>query len=322
MLASLLLNGPVLSMVPAAPPSGDAAVVRTTPGLVAFWTFGEEAGRPRASAGTKERLPLQEVGGPIPRIEGGPFSGFAADLNGRQYFRIPHAETGGLNISGSNAQVSLFAVVRLVNLKQSRTIAGMWSEGRGANDDTGTRQYALLMNMPAYGGPDKLTPHISSEGGVTRRADGSAFPWCADYAATAGDVPTDQWCSLAFTYDGKWIRAYINGRLDEQKLDPVRHKRTDSYFTKEGPGGGDRGLNPYYHGRGIFRYDPAKHGASRIGPSDFTVGARYAVGKMLGEATIGRFGGLAVFNRALSEAEMARLHAAAGIPALNHAQDW
>jgi hypothetical protein len=36
----------------------------------------------------------------------------------------------------------MFAVGRFVNLKVSRTIAGMWSEGKGANDDTDTRQYA------------------------------------------------------------------------------------------------------------------------------------------------------------------------------------
>ena len=63
----------------------------------------------------------------------------------------------------------------------------MWSEGQGANDHRGTRQSALLMNMPTYGGVRQaLSPHISS--GVTRRADGSAFPWCADYAATRREV--------------------------------------------------------------------------------------------------------------------------------------
>jgi hypothetical protein len=193
----------------------------------------------------------------------------------------------------------------------------MWSEGKGAHDDTGTRQYALLMNMPTYGGPNKLVPHISSEGGVTRRADGSAFPWCADYAATAHEVPTDTWCTVAFTYDGQFIRAYLNGALDTLALDAVKHKRNDPYFTKEGPGGTDRGMNPYYHGRGIFRYDAAKHAATKPGGgSDFTVGARYAVGKMLGEATIGRFGALAVFNRALSDPELKKLHEAANIGAL------
>jgi hypothetical protein len=297
--------------------SAAADPILQSPGLVGFWDFKEAPGQPRLSKGTKQQHPLQEVGGPIARVEGGAFSGFSAELNGRQYFKIPYTETGDLNISGPGAQVSMFAVVRIVNLNQSRTIAGMWSEGKGANDDTGTRQYALLMNMPTYGGPRQLTPHISSEGGVTRRADGSAFPWCADYAATRSEVPEEQWCSLAFTYDGKYIRAYINGVLDARPLNPEKDKRSDRYFTSEGPGGKDRGMNPFYHGRGIFRYDPAKHAQSKpSGGADFTVGARYAVGKMLGEATIGRFAGLAVFNRALSDTEMKRLHVAANIAAL------
>ncbi len=293
------------------------ATVTKTPGLVAFWTFGEDAGMPRVSVGTKESHPLSEVGGPIVRVEGGPYSGYAAELNGRQYFRIKYAETGDLNISGSDAQVSMFAVVRIIDLKQSRTIAGMWSEGKGANDDTGTRQYSLLMNMPTYGGPNQLTPHISSEGGVTRRADGSPFPWCADYAATRHEVPTEQWCSLGFTYDSKYIRAYINGVLDVRALDAAKDKRADRYFMLEGPDGKDRGMNPYYHGRGIFRYDPTKHAQTKPGGgSDFTVGARYAVGSFLGEATKGRFGGLADFNRAITDAEMKKLHDSANVSAL------
>lgn len=296
--------------------AGDATVIEKTPGLVAFWTFGEEAGQQRISQGTKEKHPLTEVSGPIAKVAGGPFSGFSAELNGKQYFSIPYAEAGDLNISGKDAQVSMFAVVRIVNLKQSRTIAGMWSEGKGANDDTGTRQYALLMNMPTYGGPNKLVPHISSEGGVTRRADGTAFPWCADYAVSAVPVPEETWCTLGFTYDSKFIRSYVNGLCEELKLDPVKHKRNDPYFTSEGPDGKDRGMNPYYHGRGIFHYDPALHAKTKIKPSDFTVGARMAVGSMTGESTIGKFGGLAVFNRALADAEMKALHEAADVSAL------
>ena len=298
-------------------PTGDRRVVEQMPGLVAFWTFGEEAGQPRTSVGTPQPHPLREVGGPIPRVEGGPFSGFAAALDGKHYLSIPYAETGDLNIAGPQAQVSMFAVVRVENLKQSRTIAGMWSEGKGANDDSGTRQYALLMNMPTYGGPRQLTPHISSEGGVTRRRDGSALPWCADYAATRAEVPEERWCSLAFTYDGQLIRAYIDGTLEPRPLDPVADRRTDRYFTREGPDGKNRGMNPYFHGRGIFGYDPAKHATTKPrGGSDFTVGARHAVGSMLGEATVGRFGGLAVFDRALTDAEVATLHRAANLPAL------
>jgi hypothetical protein len=298
--------------------AGDPRVVAKTPGLVAFWSFGEGPGKPRMSAGTAQQHRLQEVGGPIARVQGGPFSGYAAELDGSQYFRIPYADTGDLNICGSDAQVSMFAVVRIVDLNQSRTIAGMWSEGKGANDDSGTRQYALLMNMPAYGGPRNLTPHISSEGGVTRRADGSGLPWCADYAASVSRVPEEEWCTLGFTYDSRFIRAYINGVMEARAPDPVKDNRTDPYFTKEGPGGAGRGMNPYYHGRGIFCFDPQRHARTKPGGgSDFTVGARYAVGSMLGEATKGRFGGLAVFNRALTDREMKALHDAAGIATLN-----
>lgn len=312
------------AIVVAAEPTGDRAVVERTPNLVAFWTFGEAAGEPRLSVGTPQKHALQEVSGPIPRVDGGPFSGFAAELNGKQYFKIPYAETGDLNISGPTAQVSMFAAVRVVDLNHSRTIAGMWSEGKGADDDTGSRQYSLLMHMPAYGGSRQLTPHISSEGGVTRRADGSAFPWCADYAATRREVPEDEWCTLGFTYDSRYIRAYINGICEERPLDAAKDKRTDRYFTQEGPalhekaGAQDRGMNPYYHGRGIFAYDAAKHAKSKPdGGSDFTVGARFAGGSYTIEATRGRFGGLAVFNRALSADEMLKLHKAAGIEELN-----
>ncbi|MBP8257306.1 MAG: hypothetical protein KAX37_08265 [Opitutaceae bacterium] len=297
--------------------AGDPQVVERTPGLVAFWTFGEEAGHLRQSQATVQKHALREVGGPIPRVAGGPFSGFSADLDGKTYFVIPYAETGDLNISGPKAQVSMFAVVRIVDLKQSRAIAGMWSEGKGRGDDSGTRQYALLMNMPFYGGPDKLTPHISSEGGVTRRTDGSPLPWNGDYAVSGHVVPTDEWCTLGFTYDGVYVRAYVNGILDRLKLDPAKHNRNDRYFTHEGPGGGDRGMNPYYHGRGIYAFDAKRDASTKPGGgSDFTVGARYAVKNILGGATIGRFGGLAVFNRALSDEEMLRLHVAADLAAL------
>ncbi len=298
--------------------AGDPTVVTNTPGLVAFWTFGENETQARKSTGTTNQHPLTVVGKPIARVGEGSYSGHSAQLTGHNYFRIPYADTGDLNISGKDAKLSMFAVVKIHDLNQSRTIAGMWSEGLGRGDDSGTRQYSMLMNMPTYGGPNKLVPHISSEGGVTYRADGSKFPWCADYAASAAEVPTDEWCTLAFTYDSKYIRAYVNGELSAQELNPVKHKRDDPYFTKEGPDGKDRGMNPYYHGRGIFTYDPEKHAESKpIGGSDFTIGSRMVKGNKLAEATIGLFGGLAVFNRALSDGEIMTLHKSAEIEELN-----
>ncbi len=301
----------------AAEPVGHSSVIKSTTGLVAFWDFAEKAGEPRISDFGKQIHALQEVNGPIKRVEGGPFSGCAAYLMGSEWFRIPYEETGDLNICGPDAQVSMVAFVKLDNALKT-TIAGMWSEGKGAHDDTGTRQYALLLDMPAYGGARNITPHISSEGGVTQRADGSKFPWCVDYAASKSKVETDRWISLGFTYDGEYIKAYYNGVFEPRELNPKADRRSDPYFTNGGPGGTDRGMNPYYHGRGIFNYDPNKnYDPPKIAPADFTVGARYAVGSFKKEAMQGAIGGLAVFNRALTNHEMMAIHQSANLDQLN-----
>ena len=51
------------------------------------------------------------------------------------------------------------------------------------------------------------------------------------------------------------------------------------------------------------------------------MGDRNAVGSFTKEAAIARFGGLAVFDRALSDAEMQRMHDLGNIGALNAAVD-
>jgi len=305
------------SAIFAAEPVGQPEVVEKMPGLIAFWKFGEEPGRTRVSQVADDRYALQEVGGELARADGGSYSGYSADFDGKHYLLLPRKEIGKLDIHGPQAQVSMFAVVRLQEMKRGVTIAGIWSEGKGANDDTGTRQYSMLLNMPTYGGPRQLTPHISSEGGVTRRADGSKFPWCCDYAASQSVVPEGEWCTLAFTYDSQFIRAYFNGKLEQRPLHAKEDRRTDPYFTQEGPAGKDRGMNPYYHGRGIFQYDPDKHRETKPGgPADFTVGARYAVGSFLGEALRGKLAGLAVFDRALTDEELQQLHDSAALDKL------
>jgi len=62
-----------------------------------------------------------------------------------------------------------------------------------------------------------------------------------------------------------------------------------------------------------------KHLASLFGGRVLATLLSAAVGNNLGEATIGRFGGLTVFNRALTEAEMKSSRIAANIPALDRA---
>lgn len=298
-------------------PTGNPEVILNTPDLVAFWTFAEAPGGPRQSIGGKETHILQEVHGPIDTAETGPFSGTSIQFTGNEWLKIAHEDLGGLNICGPDAQVSMIA---FIHLEQNRdtSIAGIWSEGKGANDDSGTRQYALLLDMPAYGGAQNVTPHISSEGGVTQRADGSKFPWCCDYAASPETVELHKWISVGFTYDGEYLKAFYNGVCSPRQLDPKADRRTDPYFTEDGPDGGDRSMNPYYHGRGIFCYEADKeYDPPKMPPADFIVGSRFAIGSPAHGAMKGLFGGLAVFDRALSDEQMLAIHQSANLDKLN-----
>jgi hypothetical protein len=208
----------------------------------------------------------------------------------------------------------MFAVIWLDEMKKPVSVAGMWDEGQGEYDDSGARQYALLLNMPGYGGANQVTPHVSAEGGVTRRADGTPLPWNVDYAATASEVPVGQWVTVGFSYNGEYVKAYLNGTFEPREMNPVKDNREDRYFTNEGPHGAPRGINPYYHGRGIFCYAKSLGEQKPRGGADFTVGTAYTGGSILRQPLIGRIGGLAVFNRALSDAEMKQLHDAARLP--------
>jgi hypothetical protein len=284
------------------------------PGLIAYWSFDEPAGEMRRASLGRGEFPLRETAGPVPRVDDAPCGGHAARFDQGGYLTLPHEQTGPLNIRGQQ-HLSMFAVTRFDGRGRGGTVAGMWHEGLGPGDDSGTRQYALLLDMNMYGGAKRVTPHVSSEGGMTRRADGSPLPWCVDYAATTETYPTDRWCTLGCTYDGTWLTAYLDGRATPRTVDPEDDNRADAYFTSEGPGGGHRGINPFYHARGIFAYDPAKHADTKPGgPSDFVVGARCVRGKHGAEPLDGSLAALAVFDVTLTPEQMRQLHDAALTP--------
>ncbi len=286
--------------------------------LVAYWNFGEASGSDRQAVFGRGAFPLRETNGRVQRIDDAPLGGHAVTFDDEAYFSLPYEATGDLNVSGKDAQVTIFAVVRMDSDKTRRggTIAGMWYEGMGRGDDTGTRQYALLLDMNLYGGAKRVTPHVSSEGGATYRRDGSHLPWCVDYAATTEEYPGDRWCSMAMTYDGTKLTAFLDGVATPRVVDPKKDNRNDAYFTEEGPGGGHRGINPFHHGRGIFEYDPATHADVKpAGGSDFVVGARCVRGKHGSEPLAGALAGLAVFDACLSVAEIKALHDACDLSA-------
>jgi len=132
------------------------------------------------------------------------------------------------------------------------------------------RQYCLFLNLGIWDSKDQVCGHISGTGGPTE-----GFKYCMDAAIGNTIVPYGEWICVGITYNGEEATAYLNGQLD--------------YREK---------LNPYKYDLGIF--DPGESGG------DFTVGAVDRFNEM-GNCFVGQIGGLAVYNRALNEKEMAYL---------------
>lgn len=148
--------------------------------------------------------------------------------------------------------------------QECQAVAGMW------NETNLKRQYCLFIDLKIWESSDQVCGHVSSVGGPT-----PGFKYCMDAAIGSTPIEINEWLCAAFTYDGSYAKAYLEGRLD------VR---------------GD--LNPYKYEGGL--YNGGDNGA------DFTVGAVYRKGEM-GNWFSGQIGGLAVFNRALSEQEISIL---------------
>lgn len=249
------------------------APVLKTPGLVAFWDFREPAGQPRVSRGP-HTLALQERKGPIERVGAGVFGPHAARIKRGQWLIIERKDVGPLDIHGKDAQVSVVAWVLREEKASWQAIAGVWDETRKK------RQYCLFLNAPRgtrademkrYPLANRIHGHVSAIGGPT---PGDEF--CITYSSGATEIPFGQWQCLAMTYDGKASRVYVNGTLDA-----LAH------------------YNPFPYPDGLF--DGGADGA------DFTVGAVHRGGSW-GNFFGGQIGGLAIFKRALSEAELQSLH--------------
>ena len=248
-------------------------------GLVAFWDFREEAGQPRVSRGP-HALALQERNGPVARADTGVFGPHSARIKRGQWFIIERKYIGPLDLHGKDAQVSGVAWVRRPDPAAWQAIAGGWDETRKK------RQYCLFLNAPRgtrademvrYPLANRIHGHVSAIGGPT---PGNAF--CITYSSGATEIPLREWRCLAMTYDGKASRVYVDGRLDAMEQ-----------------------YNPFPYPDGLFEGGP--DGA------DFTVGAVHRSNEW-GNFFGGQIGGLAVFRRALGEAEMQALAAGVALP--------
>ena len=94
--------------------------------------------------------------------------------------------------------------------------------------------------------------------------------------------------SLAFTYDGKNIKSYLNGVFEKRELEIINNTKGFEGYPK----GLVQSKNPYYFPNGI-----GNNG------SDFTGGA-VLLTRGMGNFFKGQIGGLVVFDRALTEKQM------------------
>ena len=237
------------------------------PGLISFWDFQEPAGADRVARGP-HAYKLREAAGRIARVDGGVFGAHATELRRGDYFVIPRAECPALDLCGPSAQVTVVAWLQRQRKRevQCEAVAGMW------NESAKQRQYGLFLDLRIHQAGDNVAGHVSATGGPT-----PGYPWCMDAAIGAGYLTYFDWHCVAFTYDGNFIRAWQDGRLDPRV-----------------------GFNPFAYPHGI-------HNAGPTG-ADFTVGAVHRGGEM-GNWFVGRLGGLAVYSRALNANELLALTA-------------
>lgn len=251
--------------------------LKNTAGLVAFWDFREKERHARKAWGMGT-FHLKEMNGTLPRISEGPLSGYSAQFGNKAYLCLPNNQTGKLNICGKNQGVTVIAWVKWTG-EQTGFVGGMWNEYQ----DGGKRQYGLFVSLPHYNGKNQVCGHISQTGRPT-----PPFPYSIDYSASKQEVVANQWVCVAFTYDGKNIKSYLNGRFEARDSELIANTNGFEGY----PNGLTQSKNPYYFPDGI-----GNNG------SDFTIGAVLLKAGM-GNFFKGQIGGLAVFNRALTDEEL------------------
>lgn len=230
-------------------------------GLISFWDFQERRNGEFPAHGDFPYT-LQEKGGKIEQVSEGLFGTHALQIIPGQWLQLPREQTRRLNIHGKAAQVTVLAWIRWNHDRRCQFIAGLWDESRKK------RQYGLFLNLTGrYNSWRNVHGHVSGVGGPTPGQD-----FCVTYATGATEIAYEQWQSIGMTYDGKHVKVYVNGRLDQRP----------SY-------------NPYLYEEGLF--DGGSDGA------DFTVAACSAGGRM-SNFYGGLLGGLAIYDRALSEEEI------------------
>lgn len=246
--------------------------------LIAFWDFSEASAPYYAKAGV-DKFPLV-VGGTAPiGVTGGPF-GNGLQFNGSSdYLKITNANMKALDVAKFGDKVT---VVAWVNCQSSPAgfVAGIWQE----DDGDPHREYGLFVNLPVYGGRQRVCGHVSKTGGAS-----PSLPYSRDYSSSGRMISTGQDKCIGFTYDGSIVKSYLDGVADERPVytEPVAPNGEGLTYAK----------NPYSFDLGLNRSSSA----------DFTVGACKLTAGMDNFFNSTLYG-LAIFGKALTAAEMMQLH--------------
>ncbi|AJY75612.1 LamG domain-containing protein [Paenibacillus beijingensis] len=139
------------------------------------------------------------------------------------------------------------------------------------NESRSMRQYCLFLDLKIWDSRDQVCGHVSSVGGPT-----PGYKYCMTSAIGSTPVTKGDWQFIVFTYDSTYARCYLNGRFD-----------------------GREKYNPYLYEGGLF--NGGTDGA------DFTVCSVDRSGEP-GNFFSGLLGGLAVFDRALTDDEIWALY--------------
>ena len=258
------------------PPTPSSPVLPTIPDCAAWWDFDQTLVSRDPGA-----FVLEPLSDKWEWVADGVWGGYGLRILPGGGFRIPRARIGALDIHGPDAAGSVCAWIKRESDTPWQAIAGVWDESRAK------RQYFLFLNarMHTLQGTTTRVPcqnrihgHVSNVGGAT-----PGLHCCVTYATGATEIPPGKWTFVAMTFGGGTSRVFVNGRLDACPES-----------------------NPFQTSPRIF--DGGKDGA------DFTVGMN-SVRQTWSNPFGGILGGLAVYRRALSADEIARLAQAFRVPA-------
>jgi len=283
-------------------------------GLVSFWDFQEQNG-PFISKLGRGRYALEgqswnkssrvwradNVG--ISRVHdappGNPFGPRAASINDSQLLIIPNtiASAPLLDIRGDSKTLSMVAWMKADPQNENHHdcfghLAGIWSEA------VSFRQY-VLFGSKCRAGDKYLNDAEVSRTGTSH----SPCQWSISYAIGAAHLDYSSWHMVAMTFDGKFIRSYVNGTLDRRPPHRIYSLSDPCNETWQNPASVTTWSNRSHWGPAADPVAPDNH-------TDFAVGGQKGGpenGSPLGHQWYGLIGGLAVYDRALSDDELSAM---------------